>query len=449
MSVSQRHFADAFARRTPRRGLALALLLLMFCAAGGGGFAARATATPLTITAVCCESGSVGQFYGGALEVSGGTPPYTWSMTPETPTDGLTFSNGSGPAVKVYGTPPYAGTVNFRATVTDSSNPPEESSKSETVTILPAQAPPAWDLRLNGQVPSTSSNTGTVVANPHVAFVLVGSWWCSLFANPGFAPKLCRGHAKTGAPVEQSQFVSTLDHLITDDYSSSYDANLAHFYEVSGCGLFGIGCTTTFVGPGVALRNYSPYGGAIWAGPLAAKEADQKSIDGSLANLAPGFSVSSASSIRNTVFVLLFAPEELSCKKGNPSTNSQTSGHGFIYASVYLEDASRHCKGDFGGPPNIVTPYQFGTWATSHELDEAITSPGSNPSSWVVLAPPAQGWQIADPCVRRNADGETTYKEFPFDNFTRDSLGTVVAAYVDPDNPAFCSPSASSGIPPG
>jgi hypothetical protein len=37
---------------------------------------------------------------------------------------------------------------------------------------------------------------------------------------------------------------------------------------------------------------------------------------------------------------------------------------------------------------------------------------------------------------------------YKYTNFTRDSLGTVVAAYVTPTNPAFCVPDVATGIPP-
>jgi hypothetical protein len=134
-----------------------------------------------------------------------------------------------------------------------------------------------------------------------------------------------------------------------------------------------------------------------------------------------------------------------------------------VFANVYLEDGSDTCPGDLAGQgsTNVVSPEQFATWATSHELDEAMTSPGGpNNGGWVVKTGPSTAVQIADPCHSRNADGETNVPVgeggpvgYPYSNFTRDSLGTVVAAYVAQlgfaDANDVCTPDVSTGIPPG
>ena len=311
----------------------------------------------------------------------------------------------------------------------------------------PATGAQAWDLRIDGRLPSQSQNGGEIVANPHVAFVLVGNWWCSLFGAGVKRPAICAG-VSTGPPVEQSAFLSTLNSLVLKDYGSSYDDELSRYYRVTGCGVFGIGCTTTFVGHGLGLRRYSPYGGVIWAGPVTENNASGAAAAKTLSSLARGFGVASQADVADTVFVFLHAPTLLkpSCAD-NPSGNGRTSPTGFVTASVYLEDQTHSCKDGLGSPTKI-TAQQFATFATSHELDEAITSPGFTSHGWLILRPNNVGWQVADPCKLRTAQGATSYTSYPYNNYTRDSLGTVVAAYVAVSTHQ-CTPVVGTGIPPG
>jgi Putative Ig domain len=410
---------------------------------------------PLTVASSqpALPDGIVGQSYTGGLYAFGGTTPYTWSITGGRLPTGLTLNAVTG---AITGTPAYAGTLNFTAAVTDSSSPPQSaSSVLLPLTILSSQVPPGWHLQVGQEDPPPSGNTPprTVIPNPHVAFVLVGNWWCSLFSPSSTPPKNCKRGSTPTAPVEQSNFVAAVSSLVKNDYSSEYGADLSRYYQVTGCGIFNIGCTTTYVGNGVALRSYSPFGGTVWGGPLSSSDAKQN-LATKLTELEPGFGMGSQSDVNDTIFVLLYAPNELpkmnqkSCN--NPSKNGPLGG--FNVAYVYLEDSQSNCPGDVQlGLGSLIDYTQFATYATSHELDENITDPTSNASGWSVSVPGLQTQQIADVCEFRNSDGETqplADTAFPFRNYTRDSLGTVVAPYVGPTNPAFCHPDVASGIPP-
>jgi len=289
---------------------------------------------------------------------------------------------------------------------------------------------------------------------------LVGTWWCDMLGTNVTAPCTstysfkCPGNANNSCLVEGSAFLSSLSNLVTQDYSDSgqggYDSGLSQFFDVTGCGTFS-SCTRNYVGPGLTQRLFTPLGGTVFAGPVLPSQVSSSHIQGTLNNFASGFGIQSQSDIDNTVFVLLYAPNLLTC--GNPSTNGET-GPGqqglygnIVFANVFLEDHKDSCPGDFNqsaNPTTTISPTGFATFAASHEIDEAITDPGNTTQGWYI--PPSL--QIADACESRNADGETAYGTNPYKNFTRDSRGTLVSAYVNPAT-SQCWPAVDTGVPPG
>ena len=96
---------------------------------GGGG----KNATPLKISNTPLPGGQVGVAYSAALTASGGTEPYTWSLTRGALPGGVSLNSSTG---VVSGTPTAAVTgdlVSFR--VKDSSHPAEKKSVSLSLTI--------------------------------------------------------------------------------------------------------------------------------------------------------------------------------------------------------------------------------------------------------------------------------------------------------------------------
>jgi hypothetical protein len=63
------------------------------------------------------STGTVSQLYTGSIAVSGGTAPYTWTVT--NLSDNLTFSNTSGNMLAISGTPSSNATVSFQVSVQD------------------------------------------------------------------------------------------------------------------------------------------------------------------------------------------------------------------------------------------------------------------------------------------------------------------------------------------
>ncbi len=86
-------------------------------------------ASPLSITTLSLPNGTVGVAYSATLSASGGTPPYTWSVTAGSLPAGLSLSSSG----TVSGTPTTAGAYTFTVQVSDSGA--QKASQSYTVSI--------------------------------------------------------------------------------------------------------------------------------------------------------------------------------------------------------------------------------------------------------------------------------------------------------------------------
>ncbi len=89
----------------------------------------------LTIVTPSLPGGSVNVSYSSGLSASGGTQPYTWSISsvaPQTLPPGLSINAGTG---TITGSPTAAGSFTFTATVTDSGSPQQTANQSYTVVI--------------------------------------------------------------------------------------------------------------------------------------------------------------------------------------------------------------------------------------------------------------------------------------------------------------------------
>jgi hypothetical protein len=91
-----------------------------------------AAAASISITNTSLTSGQVSSSYAATLSATGGTSPYTWSVTSGTLPTGLTLSSTSG---QISGTPTQSGTSSFTIQVKDSSSPAQTATKSLSITI--------------------------------------------------------------------------------------------------------------------------------------------------------------------------------------------------------------------------------------------------------------------------------------------------------------------------
>lgn len=104
----------------------------------------------LAITTTLLQNGQTGSPYSATLTATGGTTPYTWSLTSDTLPAGLSLNAFTG---VISGTPTVA--VNATALtfqVADSSSPPQNKSVSLTLTIAVATLSITTSSLPNGQV---------------------------------------------------------------------------------------------------------------------------------------------------------------------------------------------------------------------------------------------------------------------------------------------------------
>jgi hypothetical protein len=96
----------------------------------GKNFTANSTTGPTISTTSPLAAGDVNASYTKTFAASGGSTPYTWSVTAGSPPAGLTLASATG---ILSGTPTTAGTSTFTITVTDSAS--RTNSKSFSLTI--------------------------------------------------------------------------------------------------------------------------------------------------------------------------------------------------------------------------------------------------------------------------------------------------------------------------
>jgi len=93
---------------------------------------------PLTITTVELPAGTVGEAYSATLEATGGTTPYTWSVSDGSLPAGLSLNPATG---EISGTPTKADvSADFTVKVTDSATPAQEDTAELSIKINPKPA---------------------------------------------------------------------------------------------------------------------------------------------------------------------------------------------------------------------------------------------------------------------------------------------------------------------
>jgi large repetitive protein len=107
-------------------------------------------------------SATVSQSYSGSINVTGGVPPYTWTVT-GLPSNGLS-SSSSGGMLSISGTPTATGTVTFTASVTDSASHTTGTS-TYTIAVNSAGSQVSGTINLNNNCSGSSVPAITVSIN--------------------------------------------------------------------------------------------------------------------------------------------------------------------------------------------------------------------------------------------------------------------------------------------
>ncbi len=108
-----------------------------------------AAAQPPTVTTTSLSAGTVSSAYSATVSASGGTTPYTWSITAGALPAGLSLTASSG---VISGTPTAAGNSSFTVQVKDAKN--NTGTQALSISIVAAAQPPT--------VTTTSLSAGTV-----------------------------------------------------------------------------------------------------------------------------------------------------------------------------------------------------------------------------------------------------------------------------------------------
>ena len=99
--------------------------------------AVAAAAQPPTVTTTSLPGGTAGTAYSTTLQASGGTTPYSWSVSAGTLPAGLSLVASTG---VISGTPTAAGTASFTVQVTDAAN--NSGTKALSIAVAAAAQPP-------------------------------------------------------------------------------------------------------------------------------------------------------------------------------------------------------------------------------------------------------------------------------------------------------------------
>ena len=139
---------------------------------------------PLAIVTATLPNGTLQSTYNSTLQASGGTTPYTWSVTVGALPTGLTLNAATG---QISGVPTTSGTSTFTVTVTDSATPtPQTKSKQFSILVNPVLSVSTASLP-NGTVGTAysqqlQSSGGTA---PITWSVTIGTLPAGLMLNSG------------------------------------------------------------------------------------------------------------------------------------------------------------------------------------------------------------------------------------------------------------------------
>jgi len=316
------------------------------------------------------------------LAASGGTTPYTWSVT-----SGLTGSNSLATlnlavssAGVITGTPATTGVANFTVLVTDSATPTHNTnSVSYSITAYTPLSLPSTDPSTLGPATTTSSYSGSITATGGVAAytwtinsVVVSSGSASLgngtlVASPSGSTLNITGTPSASGTVSFTASVkdstgtstSTITYTIavTTTYSVGGQINLSNACSVSSWPVFTltlsqsgntVGTTTSGSGGSFSLANIANGTYTLTpsiTGPSSVFYPASQSVTVNNGNIttanfsaALGYTVSGTASYSGTQTVSQAKPIYLllsgGCNNSNPGTSVSTAGGSFTIHGV-------------------------------------------------------------------------------------------------------------------
>ena len=200
-----------------------------------------ATVPPVSITTPSLPNGTTGSAYSASAAASGGTAPYSWTVSSGTLPAGLSLSSDG----KLSGTPTTTGSSTFTLQVADSSSPKQTASQSYTVNVSGA---------ILSITTSTLSN-GTTGVRYSASVLRSGgtpsfTWSISAGQLPAGLSLAATTGAISGTPTQTGNYNFTVK--VVDSSSPQQSATKAFSVAVTNSTLDQYGGLTTMPSPNQA-----------------------------------------------------------------------------------------------------------------------------------------------------------------------------------------------------
>jgi hypothetical protein len=177
----------------------------------------------LVVTTASLPDGTVNTPYGATLQATGGTTPYTWSISSGALPSGLTLDSSSG---TISGTPSVAGTFTFTVTVSDSSTPTAQTA-SQNLSVTVSQASTAT-------VPSAPQNVAAAGAKGKGVQLA----WQTPASDGGSA---ITGYIVYRGTTSAGELPLTTLGVVTSYKDTSTRRGVTYYYEVAAVNSVGTG----------------------------------------------------------------------------------------------------------------------------------------------------------------------------------------------------------------
>ena len=181
-----------------------------------------AAVTPVQITTGSVPAGQVGVSYSTMIQATGGTTPYSWSISAGALPAGLTLTAGTG---SISGTPTASGSFSFTAKVTDSTSPTAQTAtKAFNLTIAAAPSPVQITTTSlpSGQV-NTAYSTTLAASNGATPY----SWSITSGSLPAGLTLTAATGAISGTPTTAGTSSFTVKVTDSGSPATSASANLS------------------------------------------------------------------------------------------------------------------------------------------------------------------------------------------------------------------------------
>jgi len=230
-----------------------------------------ASAAPLQITTASLPSGQAGAAYSVVIAASGGTTPYTWSITAGALPAGLSLGPATG---QISGTPTQSGTFPITVQVKDSSSPAQTASQDFNIVIAAAGSPLS--------ITTSSLPSGTQNAAYSATLAATGgktpyTWSITSGSLPAGVTLAAATGAISGTPTQSGTFPITVQ--VKDSSSPAQTASQGFNIVIAAAGS-PLSITTSSLPSGTQNAAYSatlaatggktPYTWSITSGSLPA-----------------------------------------------------------------------------------------------------------------------------------------------------------------------------------